>query len=293
MTSKLTKDHRERVKLFEKYLLEHTTLQPSTILKYVGEVKHYFKGHRKLTGNLIKRHVVKQHRHSNNNRTKYAFKHFLEYIGHKEVYDGLPRLKTPVKQKTQQFASPEDAKKVLRLIPKGVHRDMAILQLASGCRSMEVLTMREENVNVKEMSVYVIGKGKKGAMIQFPQELRIIFDKYLVGEPGFLFLGERAEELYKDYPIRFEKYVRNAREKYYNSVQRASKSIGLKFGTHDLRRAFSMEFYKVLPDIRALKEALRHSSINTTMTYLPAHTEEARKAIRDVQSNFFNLKEGD
>jgi integrase len=280
-----------KVSGFEKYLIENTTLQPSSIIKYVGEVRHYFDNQGVLSIKNLNRHIINKHRRSSNNRTKYAFKHFLEYINAKHAYEHLPRLKTPPRKKLQHFATPAVARKVLRHIPRGKYRDMAILQLASGCRSMEIITIREENVDKDNLTVLILGKGNKTGYVQFPIGLRPILEKYCKGEKGYLFLSENFEKYHKEDPMMFERKIRGVREAYYKNVKRAGKNAGVEyFGTHDLRRAFSWEFYNTLPDVRALKEALRHSNITTTMNYLPEHTERVRETIAEVQGKFFNLK---
>lgn len=274
---------------FESYLLENTTLQPSSILKYVNEIKYFFKQYPSLTVRNMRKHIIYLHRHSNNNRPKYAFKHFLTYINKKSVYYPLlPSLKNPSKKKLSQFPSPETVLAVLNNMPSGKYLDIAKLQIATGCRSMEIIGLRKEHINMDTLQALIKGKGNKTGYIQFQPVHKPILAKYCEGKVGFLFLGDACEKPYKNDPMKFERMARKVRDNYYQCVKRAARGVGADyFGTHSFRRAFSLEFYNLTTDIRALKEVLRHSNISTTMTYLPDHTEEVKETVKKVQNKFY------
>ena len=58
---------------------------------------------------------------------------------------------------------------------------------------------------------------------------------------------------------------------YYNDLKRSCKSIGIDlkdFSTHDFRRAFAEDVWKLTHDPRQLKEALHHKRFETTQIYL-------------------------
>lgn len=284
---------KEALEGFEKYLVDNTVLAPKTILVYVNEIRYYFRKHTVFNGNTIIRHIVKQHKDSNNNVSKYALKHFLKYIGREkdvdvvEILNKLPALKTPDRKRINRQISPENILRILANIAHPVYRDIASLQLATGARSSEIITLRHENFDLGNLTAMITGKGKKTGYIQFAEHLRPILQKYVRNEKGYLFLPDKLVILKKEDPIEYQRQLKRFNDNYYQQVRQAGLNSGISpFGTHDLRRAFSQEFYKAKPDIVALKEALRHSRITTTVIYLPPFNEEVQSTIKSVQDRF-------
>lgn len=268
---------------FQKYLEENTTLQPSSILKYVSEARRFCTIHTKLNTDVLNKHILKQSKFFHNNRTKYALKYYLKWIGHEADYALVHKVKSPPKKKLQIWHELNVVKKVIKSMPEGTYRDFAILQIAVGARAREVLTIREENIDLDIMRVMIVGKGNKTGYFYYPLEFLQIFKKYLRGSKGYLFLPDDMENLNV---YAFERRLASIIMKYDRYLAKAAKSQGLvRFSSHDFRRCFSDMLYKKNANVYMIMKALRHSDIKTTLLYLPSYQEDVLNMIREHQED--------
>lgn len=267
---------------YERYLLENTVLAPTTVAKYVLEVRRYITIFGNKGGETLKKYILAQSKKRSNNRTKYAFKHFLYKNNLKDFYDTLPKLHIPPTVKLQRHYTQEQVKKVIKRVPAGPWRNIAILQLSTGGRVREIMTMEKRNVDLDRMVIKILGKGQRTGYLILSPKYRKLLEQHMRSRK-YLFLPSRFDKLQD---LEFEKALASRLSQYYQKLKVASVESGLdQFGTHDLRRAFARLAFDTSRDIKTLQEALRHKDIKTTMRYLPEYSEDTSALIRQLQRN--------
>jgi integrase/recombinase XerC len=139
-------------------------------------------------------------------------------------------------------------------------RDLAILELlyASGLRVSELVGLDVADVDRRERTVRVLGKGRKERVVPFGEKADTALARYLAprgGEAGPLFLNARGGRL----------GVRGV----YTVVRRAARAAGItrRVSPHTLRHTFATHLLDAGADLRAIQEFLGHSRLSTTERY--------------------------
>ena len=152
-------------------------------------------------------------------------------------------------------------------------RDRAILELlyGAGLRISELCGLCPQDLDLRQRTVRVLGKGNKERIVPFPkptaQALRDWLDERerlffgpepKVDEPSAqspLFLGRRGSHL----------SPRSVRRRLRQAVQRAG--LAGKIHPHRLRHSFATHLLEGGADLRAIQELLGHASLSTTQKY--------------------------
>jgi integrase/recombinase XerC len=152
-------------------------------------------------------------------------------------------------------------------------RDCAVIELlyGAGLRISELCQLDVEDVDLRQKSVRVLGKGKKERVVPFHDECEATLSRWLEGgrpafvkgeeEPAF-FLGERGGRLSD------------------RIVRRFLHGYGIEVGArgrihpHKLRHAFATHLLEGGADLRGIQELLGHASLGTTQRY--THVDLAR-----------------
>jgi len=168
-------------------------------------------------------------------------------------------------------------------MPKGTTlkalRDHAILELlyASGLRVSELVGLNEDEIDMKQETVRVLGKGNKERIVPFgsfaaaalreyvskKRSLRITVPESNGGLPAFISL--RGHRL-------------SARD-----VQRLVVRVRLSLKTtrrvtpHTLRHSFATHLLERGADLRSIQELLGHESLSTTQKYTHVSLQHLRK----------------
>ena len=199
--------------------------------------------------------------------------------------------------------------KIIQNIKNPVYQDVARLQILSGARAGEILTIRREFIDLDFKStfqttqgpmttegVYILVSGKSGDRhILFPNESKVIFKKYIKQgiERGFIFLKSGMEELKISDEGRFYKKIDSIRTLYHRSLTRSARQVDgapRNFGTHELRRCFADKAYKEGATIYELKNLLGHQDINTTILYIPKYEDNLIRIASNVHNRFLHNK---
>lgn len=155
-------------------------------------------------------------------------------------------------------------------------RDIAILSLLfnTGLRRAEVVNIKLNDLNLKDGSLIVHGKGSKERIVYMNDTTRAILSEFVVShrklmKPAttsqYLFVSRQAEKI--------------SLCQINNIINRHFEVAGLKdkgYTVHSTRRTFATACYKNTGDIFAVQRLLGHESSQTTARYIGA-TEDMKK----------------
>lgn len=148
-------------------------------------------------------------------------------------------------------------------------RDQAIIELlyASGVRVSELVNIKVNNIDIKNRTIHVFGKGRKERIVMFTKScqntLLDYFNNHEHTSP-YLFTNSKGEQL----TTRGVEYIINEIQKKCN--------VQLGLHPHLFRHSFATHLLEGGADLRVIQELLGHESINTTQVYTHI-TEEAMK----------------
>lgn len=156
--------------------------------------------------------------------------------------------------------------------PAGL-RDRAVIELlyGAGLRISELCQLDLDDVDLRQQSVRVLGKGKKERVVPFHDECAAALQRWLAeGRPalarvpahGGFFLGDRGGRL-------SDRVVRRFLHRY--GIEVGARG---RVHPHKLRHAFATHLLEGGADLRGIQELLGHASLGTTQRY--THVDLAR-----------------
>jgi len=157
-------------------------------------------------------------------------------------------------------------------------RDRLIMEMfyATGIRLSELITMKEANVNIYNLTIKVFGKRAKERIIPIPGILKEYISAYrsernklgLKGE--YFFVNEKGTELY-------EKQVYLIVNNYLGMVTTLHKK-----SPHVLRHTFATHLLDNGADINSVKELLGHANLAATQVYTHNSLEKLKSVYRQA-----------
>ncbi len=200
---------------------------------------------------------------------------FFEFLIRKgELKNNLAKLvPTPRGEKRlPTFLTVDEVVKLLSIEGSGalLSRDVAVLELlySSGLRVSELVGINLNDIDLKNLTVKVLGKGNKERIVPLGSKAAQALDQYLRERPGMkpggdhLFVNTRGDRL-------------NVR-----SVDRIIRKYALLAGIpknvspHVLRHTFATHLLGGGADLRAIQEMLGHKSLSTTQRYTHTSIEK-------------------
>lgn len=160
-------------------------------------------------------------------------------------------------------------------------RDRAIiaLMLTSGLRKSEVCGLKTNSVSLEDLSLNVIGKGDKEAKVFIQSDAISYLRKWLDikgFESEFVFNPINKGGRITDKMISSSGIT--------HILERAAKRASVEpFAPHDTRRTFATSLFAAGTDPLKVRDAMRHSSVETTQIYNIQDQEKLRKAIDAVK----------
>ena len=152
----------------------------------------------------------------------------------------------------------------------------------SGMREEEIFALRHRDLNERDETITIVGKGRKLRVIPYTTELREIVarqPRYLKSEIVF---WHGAGERWASPGSRFTDIRRRVARK---AAQ--AKAALMPYRFHDLRHLYAVEYLRQgKGSIYDLKDLLGHESVKTTERYLAFLTpEEKQRAMHGVAQN--------
>lgn len=182
--------------------------------------------------------------------------------------------KIPVTLTVDEITYLLDTIKIQDLPSRYPYRDRAIMEMlyATGVRCAELTHMRLCDIDMKDKSVRVFGKGGKERVVLFGEKAKHALEDYITNEraafgldaDNFLFLGPRGTRL-------TERTVQRTCEMY-----RKLLKVDRQLTPHKIRHSFATHLLNQGVDLRVIQELLGHSTLSTVEIY--THVSSAQLA---------------
>lgn len=158
-------------------------------------------------------------------------------------------------------------------------RDRAMLELlyATGLRVSELVSLRLDELNLRQGAVRVVGKGGRERIVPLGEEALDWLERYLSQARVHLLRGRRLDSLFPG--TRGDHLTRQA---FWSAIRRYAWQAGIpgNISPHRLRHAFATHLLEHGADLRAVQMLLGHSDVTTTQIY----THVARERLRALHA---------
>lgn len=157
------------------------------------------------------------------------------------------------------------------------HRDRAMLELlyATGLRVSELINLKQNQVNLNQGVLRIVGKGDRERLIPLGEESQRWLKEFMEG-PRVEILLERQT----DYMFPTRRGDRMTRQAFWHIIKRYAQKAGVnkRLSPHTLRHAFATHLLNNGADLRVVQLLLGHSDLSTTQIY----THVARERLKDL-----------
>jgi integrase/recombinase XerC len=282
----------ELISLFGEYLKIERGYSEHTLRNYIKDVELFFQylSDRKIQitnerdleqlepidirGFMASRFKI--NKSSSNQRRLPALKTFFKFLLKRALIEKNPTeiISSPKGEKTLPKAISVD--EVLTLIHTITEKDvlslrdraMVELMYGSGLRVSELVSINISDLDLKERTLKVFGKGKKERIVPLGSYSIESINEYLVRRSELLKVETDALFLNKDGGRITTRSVARIIKKYLNRC-----AINKNVSPHTLRHSFATHLLGSGADIRFIQELLGHSSLSTTQRYASASIE--------------------
>lgn len=152
-------------------------------------------------------------------------------------------------------------------------RDRAMLEVlyACGLRVTELISLTLDEINLREGSLRVFGKGSKERLIPLGEEAIAWLEDYLKTARPLLLGGQPGDILFPS-----QRGMPMTRQTFWHRIkhQATVAGIGKSLSPHTLRHAFATHLLNHGADLRVVQMLLGHSDLSTTQIY--THVARAR-----------------
>jgi integrase/recombinase XerC len=159
-------------------------------------------------------------------------------------------------------------------------RDYAILEVlySTGIRVSELVGLDLDDINFSNLTLKVLGKGRKERIVPFGIPAKDAIDMYLTESRNkfidkktqALFVGQRGNRLNV-------RQVRRILNKAMHQIEN-----GKEISPHDLRHSAATHMLEAGADLRIVQELLGHSSLATTQKYTHVTIERLREVFANA-----------
>ena len=291
----LTEELQQTLESFMEYLRLERNASPLTLTTYRPAIKSYMESalelasdewspsdaDRDLVRNWIMQQMDDELTSTTVNKNLSAVKSFYKYLQLRGLIDSNPTryLRGPKREHTLPSfltqAQIEEALETISTDPKDflAVRNRLIIETIyqTGLRRAEVASLETQQVDLKSMSLRVVGKGRKERIVPFGEALKKQMDAYLtlkkrkVGQSRYFFVTLKCRPL--------------SGADVYQVVHKALDAVpGLpRRGAHTLRHSFATEMLNAGAPITSIKELLGHSNLDTTTRYTHTSFEQLKQ----------------
>lgn len=277
----MDKDYKNYLKSVRKYPdnTVNSYLSDITIFKeYLSSLKiNYLKVDKDIIREYLKVLGNSNYKSSSVNRILSSLKNYYDYLELKHLieYNPLKDLNRPKKEKRlPNFINNNDYEEIIK---KSLERNDFIgrrntllleLLYSSGIRISEALNIKIKDINMRDKSIRILGKGQKIRIVYFGEYAKEYLEEYLKVRNSsleYLFLNKNNTPL-----------TRRGAEYIISNLVKTSL-LKKKVTPHTFRHSYATEMLNNGADIRSVQELLGHSSLSTTGIYTHVTNEVVRR----------------
>lgn len=163
------------------------------------------------------------------------------------------------------------SKEIIEKLVDGANtlRQKAIILLfySSGVRLAELISLNKSDINWKDRSFYIVGKGDKERKCYFNARAQIALEKYLESR------NDNNKALFVSYNSPYNRLGRRTIEREVKEVAKQS-DVDKNVFPHIFRHSFASHLLSSNVDITVVKELLGHSSVAVTEIYSQISSNE-------------------
>ena len=273
---------------FIDYLRYEKKYSENTIVSYQNDLKKAYIFFKKDFKDLSKKDIQnyiqslsKKESASSVSRTISTLKSFYKFLQINKYTKSNPlgTISNPKTiKKLPKVLSEEEVDKLLDINLKTNfdYRNKAMLELmySSGLRVSELINLKVNDIDLKNASVRIFGKGSKERIVPLDDYAIEALDNYIKyhrkslfkhGENNYLFLNNHGNKM--------------TRQGFFKILQKIAKEKNIKseLSPHTLRHSFATHLLKHGADLRSIQELLGHSDISTTQIYTHITSERLQK----------------
>lgn len=156
-------------------------------------------------------------------------------------------------------------------------RDRAMLEILYGCglRVSELVSLRVDQVNLRQGVIRVTGKGDKERLVPMGEEAIDWLLRYMNEARGDLLRGKVSDDLFPG-----NRGSAMSRQAFWYRIRHYAGRAGIskKLSPHTLRHAFATHLLNHGADLRVVQMLLGHADLSTTQIY----THVARQRLQDL-----------
>ena len=159
-------------------------------------------------------------------------------------------------------------------------RDQVILELlyASGMRASEFVNVKIQDIDFRNRSIRIIGKGNKERIVPFTKSASLTMKEYLK-DCRPLLLAKNKREYNLDFFILNDQGKRLTTRGLEFILKNIEKLTGCNYDLHPhlFRHSFATHLLEGGADLRVIQELLGHESLNTTQVYTHVTEENIKQ----------------
>jgi integrase/recombinase XerC len=263
-----------------RHLKDERRLSPHTIKAYEHDLRNFIAFYEResltpasLDSYVVRRYAAECHRKGAGPRSLArrlsALRQFLGFLVHAEVLTSNPAIHVQAPKASRRLPATLDADQVAKLLALEGNdgltaRDRAMFELlySSGLRLAELVGLDLVDLDVRDRSVRVTGKGNKTRIVPVGRHALQALELWFTHRGVMARSGEQALFV-SQRGTRLAPRTVQLRLKHWAKQQGASVHIH----PHMLRHSFATHLLESSRNLRAVQELLGHASISTTQVY--------------------------
>lgn len=281
----------EAIKYFLEYIIKELNYSEKTRNNYERDLIIYkdFLDIKKYSYLTIKKNDIMEYlkyldsfKYSNKtiSRNLSSLRSFYSYlVDIKEIDNNVfKRIKNPkVEKKLPNYLSHDEIDKIIDLLDEKTKeeiRDKCIFELlySTGLRVSELSDLQLKDIDFKEKSIRVFGKGSKERIVYYGEFASELLNKYMYVRNEFLINGN-VEYLFINKIG--SKLSRQSIEGIINRITKKTL-VKHKITPHTLRHTYATHLLDEGADLRSVQELLGHENLDTTEIYTHVSNERLR-----------------
>lgn len=281
------------LKEFKNYLKNVKKYSINTVNSYVSDINIFisYLNFEKINYKNINRDIIRSYlkyldennyKSSSINRILSSLNDYYNYLVKNKIikYNYFNDINRPRKEKKlPNFINYAEYMNLISTIEKEDNaylrlRNLLLLEILfdTGLRVSEAVNIKIKDIDFKNHSIKVLGKGSKERIVYFGDYASNYLEEYLSLREGI----KSSDDEYLFWNKNYQKLTRRGAEYLINNIAKKAL-LKQKITPHTLRHTFATEMLNNGCDIRSVQELLGHKSLSTTGIYTHVTNEVVRE----------------